>query len=91
MSEAPVSPPATEIEPPEPSGSRREPAHSRRRTKAELGSMQALATAGIVGIATALGAVLVGNDVAGWVVGLVIGLLSVILATLLHSSRQLAP
>jgi hypothetical protein len=65
------------------------PARSRRRTKVERGSMRVLATGGIIGIATALGAVLVGNDVAGWVVGLVIGLTSVILAAVLWSSRQL--
>ena len=65
------------------------PARSRRRTKLERGSMRVLATGGIIGIATALGAVLVGKDVAGWVVGLVIGLTSVILAAVLWSSRQL--
>jgi uncharacterized membrane protein len=37
----------------------------------------------------ALGAILVGQDVAGWIVGLVIGLISVILAAMLWSSRQL--
>ncbi len=51
--------------------------------------MRLIATGGIVGIAVALGAVLVGQDVAGWIVGLVIGLASVILAALLWSSRQL--
>jgi hypothetical protein len=35
------------------------------------------------------GRVLVGQDVAGWIVGLVVGLTSVILAALLWSSRQL--
>ena len=43
----------------------------------------------IVGIATILGAVLVSQDVAGWIVGLAVGLTSVILAALLWSSRQL--
>jgi hypothetical protein len=33
--------------------------------------------------------VLVGQDVAGWIVGLAVGLTSVILAALLWSSRQL--
>lgn len=51
--------------------------------------MRVLATGGIIGIATALGAVLVDNDVAGWIVGLAVGLTSVILAALLWSSRQL--
>jgi hypothetical protein len=65
------------------------PARERRRTKVERGFMRLVATGGIVGIAVLLGAVLVGQDVAGWIVGLVIGLTSVILAALLWSSRQL--
>jgi len=65
------------------------PARSRRRTKLERGSMRVLATGGIVGLATVLGAVLVGQDVDGWIVGLAVGLTSVILAALLWSSRQL--
>lgn len=65
------------------------PARDRRRTRLERGSMRVLATGGIIGIATALGAVLVENNVTGWIVGLVVGLTSVILAALLWSSRQL--
>ena len=51
--------------------------------------MRLVATAGIIDIAALLGAVLVGQDVAGWIVGLVVGLTSVLLAALLWSSRQL--
>ena len=65
------------------------PARERRRTKVERGFMRLIATGGIVAIAVVLGAVLVGQDVAGWIVGLVIGLTSVVLAALLWSSRQL--
>lgn len=65
------------------------PGRDRRRTKLERGFMRLIATGGIIGIAVALGAVLVGQDVAGWMVGLVVGLTSVILAALLWSSRQL--
>jgi hypothetical protein len=65
------------------------PARARRRTKLERGSMRVLATGGIIGLATILGAVLVSQDVAGWIVGLAVGLTSVILAALLWSSRQL--
>ena len=65
------------------------PGRERRRSKIERGFMRLIATGGIVAIAVALGAVLVGEDVAGWIVGLVIGLTSVILAALLWSSRQL--
>jgi len=65
------------------------PGRERRRTKVERGAMRIIATGGIIGIAVVLGAVLVGQDVAGWIVGLVIGLTSVLLAALLWSSRQL--
>jgi hypothetical protein len=65
------------------------PGRERRRTRLERGFMRLVATGGIIGIAVALGAVLVGQDVAGWIVGLVVGLTSVILAALLWSSRQL--
>jgi hypothetical protein len=65
------------------------PGRERRRTKLERGSMRLVATGGIIGIAALLGAVLVGQDVAGWIVGLVVGLTTVILAALLWSSRQL--
>ena len=78
--------------PPEPGSERPQgivPAQERRRTKVERGLMRLVATGGIVGIAVLLGAVLVGQDVDGWIVGLVIGLTSVILAAVLWSSRQL--
>jgi hypothetical protein len=65
------------------------PTREHRGTRIERGSMRVLATGGIIGIATALGAVLVAQDVAGWIVGLAVGLTSVILAALLWSSRQL--
>jgi hypothetical protein len=65
------------------------PGRERRRTKVERGSMRVLATGGIIGIGVILGAVLVSQEVAGWVVGLVVSLTSVILAALLWSSRQL--
>src|SRR5918999_4831939 len=65
------------------------PGRARRRTKVERGAMRLVATAGIIGIAVLLGAVLVGPDVAGWIVGLAVGLTSVLLAALLWSSRQL--
>ena len=65
------------------------PGCERRRLKVERGAVRVVSTGGIIGIAVLLGAVLVGQDVAGWIVGLVIGLTSVILAALLWSSRQL--
>ena len=65
------------------------PGRERRRSRVERGAMRLIATGGVIGIAVILGAVLVGQDVDGWIVGLVIGLTSVILAALLWSSRQL--
>ena len=65
------------------------PAREHRRSKVERASMRILATGGIIGLDAALGAVLVSQDVAGWIVGVVIGLTSVVLAALLWSSRQL--
>lgn len=65
------------------------PGRESRGTAVERGFMRMVATAGIIGIAVALGAILVGQDVAGWIVGLVIGLTSVILSAVLWSSRQL--
>ena len=65
------------------------PGRERRRTGIERGFMRLIATGGIIGVAVILGAVLVGQGVAGWIVGLVVGLVSVILAALLWSSRQL--
>jgi hypothetical protein len=65
------------------------PARERRRSGIERGAMRIVATGGIIGIGVLLGAVLVGQDVAGWIVGLVISVVSVILAAVLWSSRQL--
>ena len=65
------------------------PGRERRRTGVERGAMRAIATGGIVGIGVALGAVMVGQDVAGWIVGLVVSAVSIVLAALLWSSRQL--
>jgi len=65
------------------------PGRERRRSVIERGFVRVIATGGIIGIATLLGAVLVSQDIAGWIVGLAVGLSSVTLAALLWSSRQL--
>jgi hypothetical protein len=65
------------------------PGRERRRSVVERGFVRVIATGGIIGVATIIGAVLVSQDVAGWIVGLAVGLTSVILAALLWSSRQL--
>ena len=65
------------------------PARRSRRSKVERGFMRIVATGGIVGLGVALGAILTHNNVAGWIVGLVISVVSLLLAAILWSSRQL--
>ena len=65
------------------------PGRRRRRTSFERISMRVLATGGIIGLDVALGAILGANHVQGWIDGLAIGLVSVLLAAVLWSSRQL--
>jgi hypothetical protein len=63
------------------------PGRERRRTVLERGFMRVVATGGIVGISVLLGAILA--DAQGWISGLVTGLVTVVLAAILWSSRQL--
>jgi hypothetical protein len=65
------------------------PRRGRRRWGVERVLMRAVATGGIIGIGVLLGAVLVAQDVAGWIVGLVVAVTSVVLAAVLWSSHQL--
>lgn len=89
---APAPPPAETAAEPAPHRERPQamlPGRERRRFVVERIFVRLIATGGIVGIAVALGAILTSEDVAGWIIGLVIGLTSVILAAVLWSSRQL--
>jgi ribose 5-phosphate isomerase RpiB len=45
-----------------------------------------VATAGIIGIGTGLGALLVSNKVQGWLTGLVVAVVSIVLTVLLRRS-----
>jgi hypothetical protein len=65
------------------------PGRGRRPTSVERVSMRVVATIGIVAIATAIGAILASQDVEGWITSMVVSVLSVALAALLWSSRQL--
>jgi hypothetical protein len=76
-------------EAPEGGGGTMIPGRDRRRLKAESILMRFVATGGIVGLGVLLGAILVSQDVQGWIVGLVVALVSVILSAVLWSSRQL--
>jgi len=64
------------------------PGRERRRFLIERLLMRLVATCGVVGIGTALGAVLVSSNVRGWITGLVVALVSVTLSAILWSSRQ---
>jgi len=59
------------------------------RPALESALVRSVATAGVVGIGVVLGAILVSQDVAGWITGLVVALVSVILSAILWSSRRL--
>jgi hypothetical protein len=89
---AETAPPA-ESAPPADVGRRREsrtmiPGRD-RRPRAEAALMRFIATLGIVGIGVAVGAILAGQDVAGWIVGLAVSGLTVVLCAVLWSSRRL--
>jgi hypothetical protein len=59
------------------------------RASVESIVVRTVATAGVVGIGTAIGAILVSANVAGWITGLIVSLVSVVLAALLWRSRRL--
>ena len=64
------------------------PARSGRRG-IESFAMRLIATGGIIGIGTAVAAILGSQDVAYWITGLAVSTLSVLLAAVLWSSRTL--
>jgi hypothetical protein len=64
------------------------PPRQRRRSRLERLLVRLIATCGIVGIGVAVAAVMVSNKSPGWIVGLVVSIVSVVLAAILWSSRQ---
>jgi len=63
---------------------------SRRvRPPLESAFVRVVATCGVVGIGVALGAILRSQNVAGWIIGLVVALVSVIISAVLWSSRRM--
>jgi len=52
-------------------------------------AVRLVATAGIIGIGTAIGAIMATVNVPGWVLALVVSAVSVILAAVLWRSRRL--
>ncbi|MFZ1993163.1 MAG: hypothetical protein WAU75_03570 [Solirubrobacteraceae bacterium] len=65
------------------------PGRERRRSGFERLIVRLIATCGIVGIGVAIAAIMVSSKSQGWVVGLVVSIVSVVLAAVLWSSRQL--
>jgi hypothetical protein len=65
------------------------PPRERRRSGAERFLVRIIATCGIVAIGVAIAAIMVSKHSQGWVVGLVVSIVSVVLAAVLWSSRQL--
>jgi hypothetical protein len=67
-------------------------APSRRAARRPAGgddlAMRLVATAGIVGIGVALGAILVGQNVAGWICGLVVTLTAMVLMAVVWGPRR---
>jgi len=61
----------------------------RQRRALESAFVRVVATSGVVGIGVALGAILTSQAVAGWIIGLVTALVSVVLSAILWSSRRL--
>jgi hypothetical protein len=61
----------------------------RDRLPLEAPLMRIVATAGIVGIAVVIAAIMGSQDSQGWLIGLVVSLVSLVLAAVLWSSRRL--
>ena len=59
------------------------------RPRVESVFMRLIATGGIVGIGTAIAAIMASQEVAGWILGIVVAGVSVILAAVLWSASTL--
>jgi hypothetical protein len=87
--------PPAEAEAPSPAAGRRANSHNmlppreRRRSGLERLLVRLIATCGIVGIGVAIAAIMVSSKSQGWLVGFVVSIVSVVLAAILWSSRQL--
>lgn len=60
-----------------------------KRLPLEAPLMRLVASAGIVGIAVVIAAIMSSQDSAGWLIGLVVSIVSLVLAAVLWSSRRL--
>jgi hypothetical protein len=60
-----------------------------RRPPLETFLMRLVATAGIIGISAAIAAIMGSQHSAGWLIGVVVSVVSVVLAAVLWSSQRL--
>jgi protein-S-isoprenylcysteine O-methyltransferase Ste14 len=60
-----------------------------RRPIIESVFVRLIATGGIIGVGTAVAAILGSQDVADWIIGIVVSTIAVVLAAILWSSRTL--
>ena len=60
-----------------------------RRPIIESVFVRVVATGGIIGIGTAIAAILGSQDVSAWIIGVVVSAIAVVLAAILWSSRTL--
>lgn len=65
------------------------PGRARRTLGIERFVIRLVATGGVIGIGVGIAAILAANTVQGWIIGLVVSTVSVVLAAILWSSRQL--
>jgi hypothetical protein len=61
----------------------------RKRLPLEAPLMRVVATAGVVGIAVVIAAIMSSQDSRGWLIGLVVSIVSIVLSAVLWSSRRL--
>ncbi len=65
------------------------PGRARRTLGIERLVIRLVATGGVIGIGVGIAAILAANTIQGWIIGLVVSTVSVVLAAILWSSRQL--
>lgn len=65
------------------------PGRDRRGTGIERLFVRLIATAGIVAVGVAIAAIMTSSHSQGWIIGLVVSVVTVVLAAVLWSSRQL--
>ena len=80
---------AQATEPSAPASGAKKPAGRGRRFGIQRVFVRLVGTGGVIGIGAALGAILASSKVQGWITGLAVALVSVLLAAVLWSSKQL--